>query len=1055
MRTECLRAVAQALGRELNQAEARDLEGRLREAAKRIAQTDPKAWMAKSKGEKLTESAQAAAIELIGETRKKAEREALSIAAWNRLSNSVADAKAADVNGLDALDRINAFHSDGKTDVQSVESRADAISKDFLRQLIPVMEASNPKWFGLLENQEGVETIIRAMHGEKTGNAAADAGAKIWKEVAEAARQRFNRNGGDIGKLDDWAMAQHHSQVRVARAGQDAWRASLARGAKLKAAIRDLPPPKDLARDTWVSDVLPLLKREKYVNDDGSAMTDAELTDFLREAWLTIATGGANKVKPGQFKGGGARANRGNASRQIHFKDAKSFIEYQGKYGEKELYEILTGHIENVAKDIALVETYGPNPDHMYRLFRDQAVKLAKEDDPARSGKVDERAVSSDNLYNVVSGKTQPIASERLAKGFDTLRGWLTASRLGGAAISSITDEGTLHLTSRLNQLPQLRLVANELAAFNPANKAEERRAMRAGLALNTFIATLNRFGQQSLGSSFSKKLGTTVLRMSGLNAMTEARRRAFGVTAMGALGEITRTHAKLSDAHAQDVRLLKNKGVTDEDFRVWKEAHPEDWGDGNATMLTPDSIYRIDDATLDKAIGPRIQKIKDKTSDELAKLATRDLEDQGWVAKRAAKLSQWVRDAQHRVDERIQKADANTKANLQDLKAKLSRLDETVEGARASWDTPPNADTPGINGAEEVRFYGKGKLRALGLDEGKARAAMRHVSREATAVKKAFERTKVAELNDLLADFNERKTELDEFSKESQARIGRRAKVADRIRTELLPSIADARTDAREQAVTKLLGLVLEETNMAVIEPGAKERAFMHGAGQRGTWRGELARSFWLFKSFPVAMLMRHWNRALAQPTGGGRAKYLAALIASTTILGAVSMQIKELLAGRDPRNLNPFAEHGTRNWLKAMLQGGSLGMYGDFLFSESTQQGQSPVASALGPAVGLGEDVFKLTQGNVMQAMAGEDTHAGAESVKFVRNNLPGGNLWYTKAIMDHMIWNQLAEFMSPGYLSKVRRRAQREFGQEYFWSPEDALPSRAPDFSAVAGK
>ena len=1054
MRAECLRAVAQALGRELNQGESRDLEERLSRAARTLAQADPQSWMAKSKAEKLTESAQAAAVELVGEARLKAERESLSIAAWNRLSNMMADAKARGVENLEALDRVNGFHSDGKTDVQSVETQADGIAKDFLRQLIPVMEASNPKWFGLLENVEGVETITRAIYGEKTGVPEADAGAKIWHEVAEAARERFNRSGGDIGKLDDWGAPQHHSQVRVARAGQDAWRKSQAGLAKFKAGLFDKPPPKDLARDTWVGDVLPLLKREKYVNEDGTRMTDAQLTEFLREAWLTIATGGANKVNPGQFSGGGARANRGNATRQIHFKDAKSFIEYQKKYGEKSLYEILTGHIEGIAKDIALVETYGPNPDFMYRLFRDQAVKNAKEADPARSGKVDKHAVNSDNLYNEVAGKRMPVASKRLAEGFDSLRGWLTGARLGGAAISSITDEGSLHLTARLNKLPQMRLIANELAAMNPANKAEERRAMRAGIALNTFISTLNRFGQQSLGSSFSKKVGSTVLRISGLNAMTEARRRAFGVTAMGALGEVARTHAKLSDAHAQDVRLLKNKGVTDQDFQVWKKAQLEDWGDGNETMLTPDSIYRVSDADLDQAIGPRIQALKDKTKDALVKLAGRDVEDQGWVAKRAANLSHWVRDAQQRVDARIAKADNATKARLQDLKAKLERLDETVEGARASWDTPVDANTPGINGKEEVRFYGKGNLRALGMSEGKAREAMRQVSRDVTAVKKAFERTKVAELDKLVAEFTERKADLDEFAKESQSRIAKRGKVADRIRRELLPSIAEARTDAREKAATRLLGLVLEETNMAVIEPGAKERAFMHGAGQRGTWKGELARSFWLFKSFPLAMISRHWNRAMSMPTRGGRAKYLAALIASTTVLGAVSMQIKELLAGRDPRNLNPFQKDGLRNWMKAMLQGGSLGLYGDFLFSESTQHGQSPVASFLGPVIGLGEDLFKLTQGNIMQAASGQDTDAGAEALKFTRNNIPGGNLWYTKAIMDHLIWNQLAEYASPGYLGKVRRRAQREFGQEYYWDPADTLPSRAPDAAAIAG-
>ncbi|MCZ2996023.1 hypothetical protein NYY81_18505, partial [Acinetobacter baumannii] len=61
-------------------------------------------------------------------------------------------------------------------------------------------------------------------------------------------------------------------------------------------------------------------------------MNDAELTDFLGHAWTTLATGGANKMEPGQAAGNGMRANRGSESRQIHYKDAESFIAAQKAY---------------------------------------------------------------------------------------------------------------------------------------------------------------------------------------------------------------------------------------------------------------------------------------------------------------------------------------------------------------------------------------------------------------------------------------------------------------------------------------------------------------------------------------------------------------------------------------------------------------------------------------------------------------------------------------------------------------------------------------------------
>lgn len=222
----------------------------------------------------------------------------------------------------------------------------------------------------------------------------------------------------------------------------------------------------------------------------------------------------------------------------------------------------------------------------------------------------------------------------------------------------------------------------------------------------------------------------------------------------------------------------------------------------------------------------------------------------------------------------------------------------------------------------------------------------------------------------------------------------------------------------------------------------------------QRGTWKGELSRSFFLFKSFPLAMIERHFMRGMGMETAGGKAAYIASLVAGTTVLGAAALQINEVLMGRDPRNMNPAEKGGVRNWIQAMLKGGSLGIYGDFLFSEQTQHGGSPVASLLGPVIGMGEDILNLTQGNLVQLSQGKTTHAGAELVKFAKSNMPGANLWYTKAALDHMVFHQLQEYFSPGYLATMRSRAYREFGQQYWWEPGQVAPDRAPDLSRAIG-
>jgi hypothetical protein len=152
MRRECIQAVSAALGRDLNQTEMRDIEQRITNGARALARDNPQAWLSMSKAERLTKAGERAAQELIGEAKLKAERAALQIAALSRYAAYKADAVARGVDGLDALDRKIAFHADGKTDGLSIERIARGVQADLMRQLIPVMEASNPKWFGLLEN---------------------------------------------------------------------------------------------------------------------------------------------------------------------------------------------------------------------------------------------------------------------------------------------------------------------------------------------------------------------------------------------------------------------------------------------------------------------------------------------------------------------------------------------------------------------------------------------------------------------------------------------------------------------------------------------------------------------------------------------------------------------------------------------------------------------------------------------------------------------------------------------------------------------------------------
>jgi hypothetical protein len=139
----------------------------------------------------------------------------------------------------------------------------------------------------------------------------------------------------------------------------------------------------------------------------------------------------------------------------------------------------------------------------------------------------------------------------------------------------------------------------------------------------------------------------------------------------------------------------------------------------------------------------------------------------------------------------------------------------------------------------------------------------------------------------------------------------------------------------------------------------------------------------------------------------------------------------------------------------ISADHQSRELGLYGDFLFSNTTKHGGGMLSAVQGPVFGMAEEGLNLTQGNLIQLAQGQDTHAAAEAIKMFRGMLPGASLWYAKAALDHMIFHQLQEYYSPGYLSTMQARARREFGSTYWWQPGgDIGDAREPDWPKALG-
>jgi len=851
----CIRALAQAAGRELTTDEAIDIYKRVHQAALDIkagrAEVGSDVKMPKQLGLDLSgkagaddaqtlvaRAAERAAAEMEAEA-AGIERDAhLQLIAMGARLADVDTIKTAGLDSLDAVDNTLMRNYKGKFNSQSMEQLSEGYRAYFGSKLLDAWKALGDDFLGFLQDREKVVLLLRELRGEHTGDAMAKKGAEAYLAAAEEARQVFNEYGGKVGKMDNWGGPQHHSQERVARAGLDA----------------------------WLDYVLPKLDRARYVDDIGQPWDDAQVREFMTAAFDTISTNGIANLEPGKSTGIGKVANRHAEERKIHFKTAEDSIDYWERFGEKTVLEILHGHIDTMANDIAKIQHYGPNPVTTFNTLRDMALKEMVMADRPSTQKLEGRADDLTTTFEYITGNIKPTKNPTLkaiAQGISNLN---IAGKLGGAALASaIGDKVMMEAVAHMNNVPAIQRWRTELALLNPMNAQDRHLIQTQGLMLESIRSGLLRFNESLGASSSTGKIANAVMRLTGMSAINAIRKGAFGLSLMNTIGREIGKGIDFAALHESDVRTLRNYGINETDWRTWKLAKLQDMGHGNDHVLTPESIARIPDA---------------------------DLEAAGIVQE-------------------------------------------------------------GVTAAQ-----------------------------------------------------------------------------------------------ARRSAIVKLLGAVNTESDFAIVTPGWRENALFYAGTQRGTVKGEFQRAILQFKSFPWAQFQRGMD-AIANADGpAGKAVMTSYLIAATTLAGAMLIQTREMLSGKDPRAMND--KEWWKFWGAAFLQGGALGIYGDFLSSTNqTRYGTGPLEVMAGPTMGpLLELGLVQPMNAAKKRMEGKETHLAAQTLQDLKGFVPGNNIWYTKAALDHMIWQRVMEMLSPGYLATIRQKTMKEYGQEWYWRPGEMAPERAPD-------
>ena len=480
---------------------------------------------------------------------------------------------------------------DDRAPYASIESRSEALDFQAHAELAGFIDKHSRNLLGVSRDKAGLMDVLRERHSQSTGNAAAKAFSDAIGDVLESRRQRFNLLGGDIGYDAKYGITHRHDARRVRAAGFEQWRA----------------------------DILPELDLERMVDPlTGGPFSAEALEDALRKVHETIRTDGLAGL--GSSDGGGSRklANRRSDARFLQFKDGDAWLRYNEKYGTSDPYTAIMSHISGINRDIAMMERFGPNPDATVKWLSGQAQRrIVQGDDQsphalnrgdAVSAKIDKmwRQLNGDNNIPVLGGKLHSGTVRTLHGARDLL----VAAKLGKAVLTALGDLATLKTARHFNglidagdrvpMLGSLKDAFGYVKQLNPASASDRKLAVQLELGMRDATQSmfgLNRFFGQSQGPAVTKVIADTSLRITGLNAVTEAGQRHFGMSFLASLA-----HQRGEAFEALDPALrqaFERYGMSAADWDVMRKVpvHTERGGEWMSGKL----IRKADEAVADR----------------------------------------------------------------------------------------------------------------------------------------------------------------------------------------------------------------------------------------------------------------------------------------------------------------------------------------------------------------------------------------------------------------------------------------------------------------------
>lgn len=500
----------------------------------------------------------------------------------------------AEKGSINAVIRLLVGDMKGTQRDMTVEGRKNAHLQLDLAEMFTALDEYASFFSFKMDEAQALNIAAELDSPGSSGDPAAQKLVEAWEKWANRARARKNELGADIGYLKDWHMPQSWDPAATRKFG-------LTRGEKaqllnplLFAAERTALLNK--ARSNFIDEALPRVDRNRYLDKDGLPLSDEALRDVLGNVFETITSRGlSEKPTEALLRRRGLAAGLGE-HRELHFKSAADWYQFNKLAGDSDILGIMQRAIIGNARDTALLEVFGPNPEQSFKTV----LAWAKHWDGSDKG-----AFRAELYFGEIAGASKVPVSERgevFANAMQGVRHWMVATKLGSLLLSQVNDLATYAAIARSDGLGVGRAIEFAVKSLSPASGDDRRLAHQLGIATQSIINDVGmRYGEAVKGVDFASRMASATIKLSGAEWWTNSMKRGF--QQLVAFNLHTAVRKGREAMGEQFGAMLRRYGIGDAEWEIIGRAQPVEIS--GEPMITPVAIKMLGDdpATRETAL--------------------------------------------------------------------------------------------------------------------------------------------------------------------------------------------------------------------------------------------------------------------------------------------------------------------------------------------------------------------------------------------------------------------------------------------------------------------